>query len=83
MKLTCEDLVNHLSDYLDNELDEQLSRAAQEHLQTCENCQVVLDTTRQTILLYKQNSIIELPSSRRNQLFKQIVGELSKRTPSD
>lgn len=78
MKLTCEELVKHLSDYLDNELDEALSRAAQEHLQTCENCQVVLDTTKQTILLYKEHHIVELPSSRKNQLYNQIAKVFSK-----
>jgi predicted anti-sigma-YlaC factor YlaD len=83
MKLTCEDLVKHLSDYLDNELDEELSRAAQEHLGTCENCKVVLDTTKQTILLYKKNRIIELPSSRKNQLYDQIAKVFSQENSAE
>ena len=45
MNITCEDLLQHLSAYLDDELDDVLTQAAQDHLATCENCRVVLDST--------------------------------------
>ena len=74
MKFTCEDLVRYLSDYLDNELDEALVSAAQEHLATCHNCRVVLDSTQKTIRLYKdQGSFVQIPSGRKNALYEQIA----------
>jgi len=45
--MKCEDLLQYLSDYIDQELDEELTAEAQEHLATCHNCRVVLDTTQQ------------------------------------
>jgi len=74
MKLTCEDLVRYLSDYLDGDLDEELSQAARDHLATCENCSVVLDSTQKTILLYQeQGQATQLSSGRKDDLYKQIA----------
>lgn len=75
MKITCEDLVKYLSDYLEQELDEDLTRAAEEHLATCDNCRVVLDSTRKTIHLYKEHgAVVQIPSGRKSELFDRIAG---------
>lgn len=72
--LTCADLVKYLSDYIDGELDEALSQAAEEHLATCPNCRVVLDSTQKTILLYQtQEQVITLPKQRKAQLYHQLA----------
>lgn len=74
MNITCEELVKYLSDYLENELDTELAQAAEEHLATCENCRVVLDSTRKTILLYKQHgAVVQIPARRKGALFDQIA----------
>ncbi len=84
MTLTCEDLVAHLSDYLDGELDEELNRAAREHLATCENCRVVLDSTHKTILLYReQGQIVQIPSGRKNALYDRIAAAFAADQPSE
>ncbi len=81
MKFTCEDLVRYLSDYLDNELDEALTQAAREHLATCENCRVVLDTTQKTILLYKEKgTAVLLPPGRKNALYEQIAAAFREKS---
>lgn len=33
--MTCEELLQYLSDYIDQNLDEELTAAAQAHLATC------------------------------------------------
>jgi len=72
-KLDCEDLVTYLSDYIDGNLNEDLTSLAQDHLATCENCRVVLDSTQQTILLYRERSRQEvITQSRKESLFKRI-----------
>lgn len=79
MNITCEDLVLHLSAYLDGELDEELTAAAQDHLATCENCRVVLDSTQKTILLYKQQGqVVKIPSGRKNALYDQIAAAFDR-----
>lgn len=70
--MTCEELLQYLSAYIDQDLDETLTAAAQEHLATCQNCRVVLDTTQQTISLYRTHGKRSIQADRRRQLFSQL-----------
>lgn len=70
--MTCEELVSYLSAYLDQELDEELTTAAQQHLATCPNCQVVLHTTRRVIQLGQAQYQVALPASRRERLYTRL-----------
>ncbi len=70
--MTCETLLQYLSDYIDNELDEELVAEAQIHLATCPNCRVVLDTTLQTIFLYRQQGKRTIPATRRQRLLERL-----------
>jgi predicted anti-sigma-YlaC factor YlaD len=70
--MKCEDLVQYLSDYIDQNLDEELVTDAQEHLATCHNCRVVLDTTQQTIFLVREQGKRTIPAQRRQRLFDQL-----------
>lgn len=70
--MECDDLVRYLSDYIDNDLDEELSAEAQEHLATCGNCRVVLDTTRQMILLFRKEGRRKIPAATRRRLYEQL-----------
>lgn len=79
MNLTCEHLVQYLSDYIDGDLDEELREAAQRHLATCENCRVVLDTTQKTILFYREQGRQEtIPMARREALFDRIAAAFAE-----
>jgi predicted anti-sigma-YlaC factor YlaD len=78
--MECEELVTYLSDYIDQNLDEELTVEAQEHLATCHNCRVVLDTTQQTIFLYRQQGQQrKIPATRRKRLFDQLQEAFLKR----
>jgi predicted anti-sigma-YlaC factor YlaD len=70
--MKCEDLLQYLSDYIDQNLDEALVAEAQEHLATCHNCRVVLDTTQQTIFLFRKQGQRTIPAQRRQQLFDRL-----------
>ncbi len=70
--MTCEALLQYLSDYIDQNLDEELTAEAQAHLSTCQNCRVVLDSTQQTIFLFRQQGKRTIPAHRRQRLFDQL-----------
>ncbi|RMG90792.1 MAG: zf-HC2 domain-containing protein [Chloroflexi bacterium] len=70
--MNCEQLLQYLSDYIDQNLDEDLSAEAQEHLATCPNCRVVLDTTQKTISLFRKQGKRVIPAHRRQRLFSQL-----------
>lgn len=70
--MKCEELLQYLSDYIDQELDEALTAEAQEHLATCHNCRVVLDTTQQTIFLFREQGKRTIPAQNKTRLFNQL-----------
>ena len=73
-KLSCEDLVAYLSDYIDNNLSTELTHAAREHLATCENCRVVLDSTQKLILLYRERGNQQtIPAARQEKLYSELL----------
>lgn len=76
--MNCEQLVTYLSDYIDINLDEELRLDAQEHLATCQNCRVVLDTTQRTIFLYRQTGSRGIPAGRREALFERLQDAFSR-----
>lgn len=71
-EITCEELLQYLSDYIDNDLDEELTAVARNHLATCHNCHVVLDSTQKTIFLYRRQGKRSIPASRRERLYGQL-----------
>lgn len=82
--LTCEDLVRYLSDYINGDLDETLSVAAHHHLATCQNCRVVLDSTQQMILLFReQGQSIKIAESRKASLYDQIAAAFNAQPDQD
>ena len=70
--MKCEDLLHYLSDYIDQDLDEELTAEAQAHLATCQNCSVVLDTTQRTISLFRAHSKQTIPAERKRPLFDKL-----------
>ncbi|GAB4522838.1 MAG: hypothetical protein OHK0046_35940 [Anaerolineae bacterium] len=84
MKLTCADLVTYLSDYIDNNLDEDLIAAAREHLATCHNCSIVLDSTQKMILLYRERAHTpaqSIPAERQTRLYDQLAAAFLEKKP--
>ncbi len=77
--MTCEELIHYLSEYIDNNLDENLRADAEEHLRTCQNCHIALDTTRKTILIYKEVGAQPIPTSQRDSLFARLQQALAAR----
>lgn len=81
--MQCEDLLTYLSDYIDKNLHDELISEAQEHLATCQNCRVVLDTTQQIIFLYRRQGQRQIPAARRQRLFSQLEAAFLKRPEPD
>ena len=77
--MTCDELLIYLSSYLDNELDEDLAEAAQAHLATCGNCKVVLNTTRQVMILGRGQRQRTIPAAGRGALFNRLQEAFQRR----
>jgi anti-sigma factor (TIGR02949 family) len=69
----CKNLLGELSDYIDGELRAELCAEIEKHLQTCENCRIVVNTLRKTVELYEQTCLMdELPQSTRERLYTRL-----------
>ncbi len=60
-KLGCEEVLEQLSDYLDEDARAELCEAIEAHLSRCHDCQVEVDTIKKTILLYQSDRVVEMP----------------------
>lgn len=69
----CQEVLASLSDYVDGSLSKALCEELERHLSECENCRVVVNTTRKTIELYKEvDQAGPLPKDVRERLFKRL-----------
>ena len=60
-KIECDEVLDQLSEFIDEETRDELCDAIREHLARCQDCQVKVDTVKKTIVLYQKNSSVELP----------------------
>ena len=71
--MNCTDLLSHLTDYFDDHLSAELREEISTHTSGCQHCKVVLDTTHQTIEVYKGNEIYEVSDELRERLHAAIM----------
>jgi predicted anti-sigma-YlaC factor YlaD len=71
----CRRLLGSLSAYLDGEAEARVCQAIQEHLASCEDCRVVVDTLRRTISLVHQSPVPALSSAARERLWQVLQQE--------
>ncbi len=68
----CDALLSSLSSYIDGDLAPELCREIEKHLEGCEDCRVVLNTTKRTIDLVRDGESQPLPDDVRERLFKRL-----------
>jgi anti-sigma factor (TIGR02949 family) len=69
----CEELLGSLSAYIDGELAPALCQELEKHLEGCDNCRVVLNTTKRTIeLVHSPVEKSDLPEDVRARLFRRL-----------
>jgi hypothetical protein len=77
----CRYLLGALSDFVDETLESALCAEIERHLESCENCQVVVDTLRKTVyLVHECKDTAELPLEVRDRLYERLdIEEFSAR----
>ncbi len=66
--MDCKRILQELNLYIDGELEPEFCRQLETHLTGCERCRIVLDTTRRTIQLYRDQIPVELPRNVKDRL---------------
>ncbi len=70
--VSCRQLVHSLSDYVDGTLDESLCQELERHLQDCDDCQIVVNTLKKTVELYRTTPCEDVPEDVRERLFTRL-----------
>ena len=60
MVIDCKHVWNYISEYLDGTLSSETREAVQKHLDHCEICSAILDSTRNIIILTADDRVFEL-----------------------
>lgn len=76
--MTCTEFLALLDDLIDGTVSPQVRADLEEHLHTCDHCEVVYNTTRKTIQIYRSNELYELPDSLRDRLHSAIMARCKK-----
>jgi anti-sigma factor RsiW len=71
--VNCTDFLAKLTDYFDGQIDPDLLFEVKQHLGTCHHCEVVVDTTRKTIDIYRGQSAYDFPEELSTRLQSAIM----------
>jgi len=70
--MKCEELLKMLNDYVDGDVDPATCDDFLKHLEGCNPCQIVVDSIRKTIRLYKEEGMVEVPIRFRQKLHQTL-----------
>jgi anti-sigma factor RsiW len=71
--VNCTEFLSKLTDYFDGQIDPELLTEVKAHLGTCHHCEVVVDTTRKTIDVYRGAVSSEFPEELSNRLRAAVM----------
>jgi len=81
MRIDCKHVWEHISAYIDGEVNLVLRAEIDKHLETCEICSAVLDSTRNVVVLVADDRIFELPAGFSHRLHERLERELEASGP--
>jgi len=78
MKLNCKHVWEHISEYIDGSVDAKLREDIERHLEHCEICSAILDSTRNILVLTADDRTFELPVGYSERLHERLKEEIDK-----
>jgi hypothetical protein len=74
--LECKHVWDYISEFLDDSLPPETRELVQKHLETCEICSAILDSTRNILILTVDDRIFELPAGYSQRLHARLSREI-------
>lgn len=72
MEISCREVIDEISNYIEDDLEQGLRERITEHLQGCSHCTAVLDGTRNVIRLVGDDRTFVLPAGFSQRLYKKL-----------
>jgi hypothetical protein len=76
--MTCTEFLGILDDVIDESIAAGTRAEIETHLRKCGHCEVILNTTRKTIEIYRCHEIYELPTEVSERLHAAIMERCKK-----
>jgi Putative zinc-finger len=76
MELNCKHVWAHISEYIDRSVPADVLADIERHLEHCEICSAVLDSTRNILVLTADDRTFELPVGFSERLHDRLAKEL-------
>jgi len=76
MVIECKHVWAHISGYLDATLPPEVLERVQKHLEHCEICSAILDSTRNILILTADERVFELPLGFSERLHARLAQEM-------
>jgi len=74
--IDCKHVWDHLSDFLDDALSSETRKLVQKHLEHCEVCSAILDSTRNILILTADERVFQLPLGYSERLHARLDEEI-------
>ena len=76
--MTCKEFLALLDDLIDGTVPAETRAELEAHLSRCPHCEVVYNTTRKTIEIYRSHAVYDLPSGIQERLHAAIMARCKK-----
>lgn len=76
MKLECKHVWGYISDYIDGSVDSVVKEDIERHLEHCEICSAILDSTRNILVLTADGRTFEVPVGFSEKLHARLEAEI-------
>ena len=76
---SCKQVLEALSDYLDDDIAPQVRRELEAHMADCTVCRAMYDSTRKTVRIVTETRSFELPVELSESLMKKIMTRVRTR----
>jgi anti-sigma factor RsiW len=80
MRIDCKHVWQYISAYIDDEVEAEVRARIERHLETCEICSAVLDSTRNLVILVADDRVFELPAGFSKRLHERLDKEFLSET---
>ena len=77
MELNCKHVWNYISEFIDDSLDPETREEVQRHLEHCEICSAILDSTHNILYLTADDRLFTLPVGFSARLHARLDQEFS------
>ncbi|MGA9071175.1 MAG: zf-HC2 domain-containing protein [Terracidiphilus sp.] len=73
MRIDCKHVWEHISSYIDGEIEPELRQEINRHLDHCSICSATIDSTRNIVVLVADDRVFEIPVGFSQRLHERLA----------